>query len=86
MGPADVARHNTFMMMTASSYVYSHRHDFPWLDAEGRIQTDASLFSKSTIRRGDEPTVDLPPCGDGPGTDCGHAVARFYPFSTIGFR
>jgi hypothetical protein len=49
MGPADVARHNTFMMMTASSYVYSHRHDFPWLDAEGRIQTDASLFSKSTF-------------------------------------
>lgn len=49
MGPADVARHNTFMMMTASSYVYSHRHDFPWLDAEERIQTDVSIFSKSTF-------------------------------------
>lgn len=47
MEPADVARHNTFMMMTASRYVYSRRRDFPWLDGEERIQTDASLFSKS---------------------------------------
>jgi ATP-dependent exoDNAse (exonuclease V) alpha subunit len=37
------------MMMTASSYVYSHRQDFPWLDADGRIQTDACLFSKPTF-------------------------------------
>jgi hypothetical protein len=49
MEPAEVARHNTFMMMTASRYVYSHRDDFPWLDAEERIQTDVSLFSKSTF-------------------------------------
>lgn len=47
--PIDVARHNTFMMMTASSYVYSHRPDFPWLDAQERIQTDAHLFSQTTF-------------------------------------
>lgn len=49
MEPIDVARHNTFMMMTASSYVYSHRPDFPWLDAEGRIKTDAHLFLQATF-------------------------------------
>lgn len=49
MEPADVARHNTFMMMTASRYIYSHRPDFPWLDAEGKIQTDGHLFSKLTF-------------------------------------
>ncbi len=47
----DVARHNTFMMFTASSYVYSHRPDFGWLDTDGNYQTGRRLFSKSAFTR-----------------------------------
>jgi hypothetical protein len=42
----DVARHNTFMMLTASNYVFSPRPDFVWLDENQQCQTDLSLFHK----------------------------------------
>jgi hypothetical protein len=46
MNRTDVARHNTFMMITASDYVFSHRSDFIWLDENEQCQTDLSLFHK----------------------------------------
>jgi hypothetical protein len=46
MNRTDVARHNTFMMTTASDYVFSHRSDFVWLDENEQCQTDLNLFHK----------------------------------------
>jgi hypothetical protein len=42
----DVARHNTFMMLTASDYVFSYRPDFIWLDENDQYQNNFSLFDK----------------------------------------
>ena len=41
-----IARHNTFTMLTADEYVYSHVSDFCWLDENNLYQTDWRLFSK----------------------------------------
>jgi hypothetical protein len=41
-----IARHNTFTMLNADEYVYSHVPDFCWLDEKGLYQTDWRLFSK----------------------------------------
>jgi hypothetical protein len=41
-----IARHNTFTMLTADEYVYSHVSDFCWLDEHDAYQTDWRLFSK----------------------------------------
>jgi hypothetical protein len=41
-----IARHNTFTMLTADEYVYSHISDFCWLDENDVYQTDWRLFSK----------------------------------------
>jgi len=42
-----IARHNTFMMITADEYVYSNVPDFCWMDENGVYQTDWRLFSNS---------------------------------------
>ena len=41
-----IARHNTFTMLNADEYVYSHVPDSCWLDEKGLYQTDWRLFSK----------------------------------------
>ncbi|MGB6131714.1 MAG: DUF4238 domain-containing protein [Acidobacteriaceae bacterium] len=41
-----IARHNTFVMLTADEQVYSHRPDFHWLDSADRCQNDWRLFAE----------------------------------------
>lgn len=41
-----IARHNTFMMLTAGEQVFSSTPDFCWLDETDGYQTDWKLFSK----------------------------------------
>jgi Protein of unknown function (DUF4238) len=44
-----IARHNTFTMLTADQYVYSHAPDFCWLDEHNSYQTNWKLFSKENF-------------------------------------
>ena len=41
-----IAKHNTFVMLTADEQVYSHRPDFYWLDKADRCQNDWKRFVK----------------------------------------
>ena len=41
-----IARHNTFVMLTADEHVYSHRPDFHWLDSSDHCQNDWQRFAK----------------------------------------
>jgi hypothetical protein len=46
-----IAEHNTFTMLTANEYLYSHVPDFCWLDENRSHQTDWRLFSKERFPR-----------------------------------
>jgi hypothetical protein len=55
-----IAAHNTFTMLTADDYVYSHRPDFCWTDPNGNYQTDWNLFVKEDFDRVSSTDSDRP--------------------------
>ncbi len=52
-----IAKHNTFIMITADQYVYSHVPNFCWLGENGVYQTDWRLFSREKSRSFNRPVL-----------------------------